>query len=980
MTNRDTRAFIKSHWAEVIKGCCVACVRNCQARVRHIEVEHPMMINSGNGECRGWTQAYRVRALQSLDAEEILAREEGTLMWSLCGRDQPEQASRAADGNGAGGGCKWSLCLGMLMEGIMREGGSGFGARFREEWVGAILAALDGGDWAECGFGGTVGTDLTGMLCTVAVETDIEAECVLKFMGRVGPKAVARCQPIVNVLMERMAVVNEFLCQCTVTACEESFEFQTCNCGPNKTCGVDDYAEAAVRYCDVGFLDWFLNKVGRPLPELDPTGKTVESACKVQSANILKVLIKRGVEITAPASCSGLSHLICGETSDLKAVKAMVDIFVGCGLDINKACVLSDGAQVTPLYSALENGRMDIAEILLSYSPEVHVGHLLLALLGSKLGSKRLSLVSAIAGKLSVIPPEAILIATACATPEMLKYLIDQGGEVNVACTHPLLPKTEKWRSTFGAKLVFPLQAAMLDCSVVKCQTLLDAGAKVFDSTENSVNDSWYRAFVALCSGAHTTQCAKVVERLLGMRPSFGTLEIMVRVAMNSHTEHIEVPYVFATCRGIPHDLKSKLMQEVLRKCNLLHNRFFSFCENNPCRHAALIELLVKYGGVALSDSDCSSSKFLGSFLIKIQRRQTILSILMCQHPRCGSHTSWGQLPMASFGSIIEGYLVKQGRNVKSWKRRLFVAQANVLYYFSGEKDVSSKGFIMLSDITSIEERPGGPKPNMFAIVCPARTLLVSAETLPDAEKWIECLRVLVALQSYRNAFSDGPSSWGVAEPFLKNVIDKSRKILELGVQLVGIVKSNTYNDKSKRGIVYERVAAGGFETLKFCTSLLALIRSPLSLENYEKFVSTLKSSSASYEALGQLCPDAHELLSRISTETIGVLAMEPASARSEVEFCTNSVITKFKEFETTGTVQDSEVARLKENVRKSFELVAAGIKDKPASSRMSGIAQQITTAMDSRASFIKNNTCSREECSELQSLLDQAKSFTSWC
>ena len=45
-------------------------------------------------------------------------------------------------------------------------------------------------------------------------------------------------------------------------------------------------------------------------------------------------------------------------------------------------------------------------------------------------------------------------------------------------------------------------------------------------------------------------------------------------------------------------------------------------------------------------------------------------------------------LPMfqASFGSIKEGWLTKQGDEYKNWKKRYFVLQDNILYYFAEQK------------------------------------------------------------------------------------------------------------------------------------------------------------------------------------------------------------------------------------------------------------------------------------------------------
>ena len=121
--------------------------------------------------------------------------------------------------------------------------------------------------------------------------------------------------------------------------------------------------------------------------------------------------------------------------------------------------------------------------------------------------------------------------------------------------------------------------------------------------------------------------------------------------------------------------------------------------------------------------------------------------------------------------------LTKQGRNVKSWKRRLFLVQPSVLYYFSSKNDMSAKGYMLLQDVVKVED-VAGQKPNTIAVVSPTRTLLMYADTPHDAAAWISVLNTMVTLQKYRSSYAETAGAWGSAEPFLKNLLDHARKVL----------------------------------------------------------------------------------------------------------------------------------------------------------------------------------------------------------
>lgn len=87
-----------------------------------------------------------------------------------------------------------------------------------------------------------------------------------------------------------------------------------------------------------------------------------------------------------------------------------------------------------------------------------------------------------------------------------------------------------------------------------------------------------------------------------------------------------------------------------------------------------------------------------------------------------------------------EGYLIKQGKFVKSWMRRFFYLTNNILYYSkSKEKRVHILGHIDLNGaIIRTNKIPS--LPNLISIITPLRTYYLRAETENEMLEWVEAL------------------------------------------------------------------------------------------------------------------------------------------------------------------------------------------------------------------------------------------------
>lgn len=107
--------------------------------------------------------------------------------------------------------------------------------------------------------------------------------------------------------------------------------------------------------------------------------------------------------------------------------------------------------------------------------------------------------------------------------------------------------------------------------------------------------------------------------------------------------------------------------------------------------------------------------------------------------------------PTPSQSATKQGFLTKQGLLVKNWKRRWFLLQNHVLYYFSSPiteqqanqaKAISkAAGSIPLDEFCDVKPAPDCPKPNAFQITTRDRTYYAYADDLEQLDEWISAIR-----------------------------------------------------------------------------------------------------------------------------------------------------------------------------------------------------------------------------------------------
>ncbi|KJE92691.1 hypothetical protein CAOG_03607 [Capsaspora owczarzaki ATCC 30864] len=99
--------------------------------------------------------------------------------------------------------------------------------------------------------------------------------------------------------------------------------------------------------------------------------------------------------------------------------------------------------------------------------------------------------------------------------------------------------------------------------------------------------------------------------------------------------------------------------------------------------------------------------------------------------------------PVGTWQSHVlkSAYLLKEGANVKNWKRRFWRLHPNALSYFKTEADSAATGTVNLKDILGVQ-RSGrhATRPFTFAVITEGRTFYIQAESSDEQDAWMDAI------------------------------------------------------------------------------------------------------------------------------------------------------------------------------------------------------------------------------------------------
>ncbi|XP_028822256.1 dual adapter for phosphotyrosine and 3-phosphotyrosine and 3-phosphoinositide-like [Denticeps clupeoides] len=114
----------------------------------------------------------------------------------------------------------------------------------------------------------------------------------------------------------------------------------------------------------------------------------------------------------------------------------------------------------------------------------------------------------------------------------------------------------------------------------------------------------------------------------------------------------------------------------------------------------------------------------------------------VCVHTAIQSGRQHSDLtPVATALGTKEGYLVKQGSIIKSWKQRWFTLSRNQLKYFKDKMFMEPIRTLDLTACSAVQFDYSRERINCFCLVFPERTFYLCAKSGAEADEWIRILR-----------------------------------------------------------------------------------------------------------------------------------------------------------------------------------------------------------------------------------------------
>jgi hypothetical protein len=292
---------------------------------------------------------------------------------------------------------------------------------------------------------------------------------------------------------------------------------------------------------------------------------------------------------------------------------------------------------------------------------------------------------------------------------------------------------------------------------------------------------------------------------------------------------------------------------------------------------------------------------------------------------------------MSSFGSVKEGWLTKQGGERKNWKKRWFLLQDNILYYFADQKDEFSKGSIPLGKVTQIQ-RHEHKKKFIFEIhtTVEGRVFYILAESEAVMKDWMDAITTTWMLHTMKDKYKE--KFYHGADNYMHTLINMAKRVFTTVVRMTGVTKAVIHGGgrahKAKPAeatTIYADNAELGASVLEIGRQVLATEKDPYKYElrkNLERVVGTAAKLAEMIggRGAGSVNEGACTSTSRqLVTEITNMVAQTyPPSMKTNILYLVHlhaSVIEKFSTA-TNSDLKANESKRLEE-LGKAFPIIA---------------------------------------------------------
>jgi len=365
-----------------------------------------------------------------------------------------------------------------------------------------------------------------------------------------------------------------------------------------------------------------------------------------------------------------------------------------------------------------------------------------------------------------------------------------------------------------------------------------------------------------------------------------------------------------------------------------------------------------------------------------------------------GSHPDWipakkRRNKRMNFGAIKEGFLTKCAPTRKSWKRRWFILQDNLIYYFKNkQKDQVATGTILLADVQKVVRRTYDNKDNCFLIETQQRMWYQFADSPTERDDWIIAITVVKDTHQLRNLYKE-PTP-GLLGPYRSQLLMHSKNMLINSMKLSGILKG--IGARSSIVDIPHLIEADlknlSEAVLQMCFEALEVVSCPYDAYRHQQLHLTGQYTIAfarllkSYGEGNSNESAVFQAVKNVESECASILALEVPDPKLEWQVMQKDI--KFNETKFMDGKDKEDVLKLLSALGKHIQdvvkLVGASIKEKEAQTQLTSKANEAAAAVKAyteslqAASYFNNEQTVSDLSNNREKLNSSLEQLTELC